>query len=234
MYQIWYLVRITAAVVALQHVQTQSVRTSSTSVVRLIQHFCITPGTCEYTRTRTGHHMAVYTPTERDVPRGRLRQASRLLTYRARCWGRAHKARVAVSRRSPTKPGEPQVGPISRVQDLHHGTYGVRYACRTCRQIQPCAWTQTKPTPGLTRTRTRTLTLRGARGRQGQSRGSAACFGGVFPKKRRAAERPALTNKTRILHSFCAGCSCTCCRSSLTVYVKRCDTTSRSTPEGKS
>ena len=47
---------------------------------------------------------------------------------------------------------------------------------------------------------TLTPTLCGARGRQGQSRGSAACFGGVFPKKRRADEGPALTNKTRTLH----------------------------------
>ena len=40
----------------------------------------------------------------------------------------------------------------------------------------------------------------GARGRQGQPRGSAACFGGVYPKKLRAAEKPASTNTTRILH----------------------------------
>ena len=39
----------------------------------------------------------------------------------------------------------------------------------------------------------------GARVRQAQTRGFAACFGDVFPKKNiRAAERPALTNKMRI------------------------------------
>ena len=90
---------------------------------------------------------------------------------------------------------------------------GVRYVqlhpaqkkmCGTCVvTFQPCTWTRTNPTPGVTLTLTlsRTPTLWGARGRQEQPRGPAACFGGVFPKKRRAAERPALTNKTRILHS---------------------------------
>ena len=65
-----------------------------------------------------------------------------------------------------------------------------------CHQVQPCTSAQTNPTPGLTLS----LALWGARGRQGQSRGFAACFGGGFPKKRRAAERHALTYKTRSLH----------------------------------
>ena len=67
-----------------------------------------------------------------------------------------------------------------------------------CRLFEPCTPAQTNPTPGLTLilTLSLTLTLWGARGRQGQSHISAACFGGVFPKKRLAAERPALTNKT--------------------------------------
>ena len=56
------------------------------------------------------------------------------------------------------------------------------------------------PNPNLTLTLTRTWPW-GDRGRQGQARDSAACFGGVFPKKRRAAAKPALTNKTRILHT---------------------------------
>ena len=52
-----------------------------------------------------------------------------------------------------------------------------------CHQFQPYTWTQTNPTPSLTQTRTLSPTLWGARGRQGQSRGSAAlCFGGVIPK----------------------------------------------------
>ena len=83
---------------------------------------------------------------------------------------------------------------------------GVRlFVQDVCRQFQPCTWTQTSPTPGLiltvTRARNRTRTLWEARGRQGQSRGPAPCFGGVSPKKHLAAERPALTNETRILHS---------------------------------
>ena len=51
-----------------------------------------------------------------------------------------------------------------------------------CRQFQPCTSAETNPTLTLTLTlaRTRTRTLWGARGRQGQSRGSAACVGGVF------------------------------------------------------
>ena len=55
-------------------------------------------------------------------------------------------------------------------------------SCRPlCGQFQLFTPTQTNPTPDLTRTRTRTLL--GARGWQGQSCGSAACFGGVFPNK---------------------------------------------------
>ena len=61
-----------------------------------------------------------------------------------------------------------------------------------------------RPPPALTLTLTLnptlTLTLRGARGRQGQSRGSAEVFGGDSLHKRRAAESPAWTNKTRIPH----------------------------------
>ena len=68
-----------------------------------------------------------------------------------------------------------------------------------CRRFQPCTWAQTNPTPGLTLTLT--IALWGARGRQGQSRGSATFFCGVFRKIRRAAEIPALTGKTRTLHS---------------------------------
>ena len=93
-----------------------------------------------------------------------------------------------------------------------------------CRQFQPCTRIQTNPTPGLTLTLTQTpsltQTLWGARGRQGLSRGSAACFGGVFSKKRRATERPALANKTRIPHSVW-------CRMQLhtrRVYTFRCST----------
>ena len=36
---------------------------------------------------------------------------------------------------------------------------------------------------------------------RGSHASPAACFGDVFLKKRRAAERPAMTNKTRILQS---------------------------------
>ena len=54
-------------------------------------------------------------------------------------------------------------------------------SCRTlCGQFQLFTSTQTNPTRDLTLPRTPTLW--GTRGRQGQSRGSAACFGGVFPK----------------------------------------------------
>ena len=63
-----------------------------------------------------------------------------------------------------------------------------------CGQFLPCTSAQTNPTPGLTQT------LWGARGRQGQPRGSSACFGCVFPTNLRAAEKPASTDKTRILH----------------------------------
>ena len=74
-----------------------------------------------------------------------------------------------------------------------------------CRQLQPCTSVQTNPTPGLTRTPTPNHNpnpnLWGAQGGQEQSRGSAACFGGVFPKNIQVAERPALTKKTRILHT---------------------------------
>ena len=57
------------------------------------------------------------------------------------------------------------------------------------RQFQPGTSAQTNPTPGLTLTLTHTLTptltltLWGGRGRHGQSRGSAACFGGALKKK---------------------------------------------------
>lgn len=62
--------------------------------------------------------------------------------------------------------------------------------CRTCViNFQPCTLAQTNPTPGLILTLT--PTLRGARGRQGQLRVSAACLGGDFQKKMCAAERPA-------------------------------------------
>ena len=86
--------------------------------------------------------------------------------------------------------------PGSRYVQMHPAPIFVQ---EVCRQFQPCTWTQTNPTPGLTLTLTLTLTIWGARGRQAQTRGSAAYFGGDFPRKRRAAERPALTNKTRIL-----------------------------------
>ena len=52
--------------------------------------------------------------------------------------------------------------------------------------------------PGLTLTLTPALW--GVRGRQVQLRGSAVCFGGVFSKQSRAAERRTSTNKTNILH----------------------------------
>ena len=48
--------------------------------------------------------------------------------------------------------------------------------------IQPFTSAQTKPTADLTLTLTLTPTLWGARGRQVQSRGSVACFSGVFRK----------------------------------------------------
>ena len=59
-----------------------------------------------------------------------------------------------------------------------------------CRQSQPCTSAQNNPTPGLTLTLTLTPTLTltltptlwGARGRQGQPRGSASCSGCVFPE----------------------------------------------------
>ena len=82
-----------------------------------------------------------------------------------------------------------------------HGTFGSRwlpYVQDMRRQFQPCTSAQTNPTPCLTLTLTPTLW--GTRGRQGQSRGSAACFGGVFIKKTLSGRRPALTNKIRILH----------------------------------
>ena len=67
-----------------------------------------------------------------------------------------------------------------------------RTFCRAlCGQFQPFTSAQTNPTPDLTLTLTLTLWgagSRSARGRQGQSRRSAACFGGVFPGK--PARRP--------------------------------------------
>ena len=63
-----------------------------------------------------------------------------------------------------------------------------------CGQFRPCTSAQTKPTPDVTLTLTLTLTPTpwGARGRLGQSRGSAACFGGVFFPKKRAAQKASL------------------------------------------
>ena len=70
-----------------------------------------------------------------------------------------------------------------------------------------CLWSisilpsaKTHPTSALALTLALTLTMplsfgglvpRLAAGRQGRSRGSAACFGGVLPETPRAAERPA-------------------------------------------
>ena len=53
-----------------------------------------------------------------------------------------------------------------------------------CRQFQTCTPGQTNPTSDLTHTRTRTRipTLWGARGQQGQPRGSAACLVPFFQK----------------------------------------------------
>ena len=83
-----------------------------------------------------------------------------------------------------------------RAQILVQGAY---------RPLQPCTPAQTDPNPGLTLTLTsgRTLTLWGARGRLGQSvtRLSPRVLVAFFRKKRRAAERPGLTNKTRTLHN---------------------------------
>ena len=85
--------------------------------------------------------------------------------------------------------------------------------CRTCVvNFQPCTSAQTNSTPDVTLTLTLTLspTLWGARGRQGQPRGSAACCGGVFPTKNSGRPksqprpiRPASCTK------FCAGQPCT-------------------------
>ena len=63
---------------------------------------------------------------------------------------------------------------------------------KVCGQFQPCTSAQTNPTTDETLTLTLTLTLWGARGRQGQARGSAVCFGGVFPPKKRAAQKASL------------------------------------------
>jgi len=78
------------------------------------------------------------------------------------------------------------------------------FVLEACDQFQPCTSAQTNPTPEVTltlsRTRTRTPILWGARGRQGQSRGSVA----FFPKKNGRPKRPASVNKTCILHKvFC-------------------------------
>ena len=70
-------------------------------------------------------------------------------------------------------------------------------SCRTlCGQFELFTSAQTNPIPDLTLTLTLTPTLWGARGRQGQTRGSTACFGGVFTKKPRAAENSVSTNQT--------------------------------------
>ena len=71
-----------------------------------------------------------------------------------------------------------------------------------CGQFQPCMSAQTNPTPDVALPQTLRLTLTptlwgaqsfgGVRGSQGQSSGSAACFGGVFPKKKRAAQKAIL------------------------------------------
>ena len=71
-----------------------------------------------------------------------------------------------------------------------------------CGQFQYCTSGKTNSTPDQILALSLTLipTLYGARGRQGQSRGSTPCFGDVFPKTLLAAERPAWTNKIRTLH----------------------------------
>ena len=69
-------------------------------------------------------------------------------------------------------------------------------SCRSLfTQVQRSPSAQTNPTPDITLTSTLTLTptLWGAQGRHGQSRGFAACFGGVSTKKSRwpkAQSRP--------------------------------------------
>ena len=81
---------------------------------------------------------------------------------------------------------------------LSAGAACKKTSCRTlCGSFQPFTSVHTNPTPDLTLTLIPTLW--GARGRQGQSRGSVASFGGVFPKRARAAENPASRNKTSVL-----------------------------------
>ena len=96
------------------------------------------------------------------------------------------KFRVNLHRRTPPHSMDVQERPA------HNVVQGV------CRPFQPCTSAQTNSTAGLTLTRSPTFW--GARGQQGQSRGPARCLSGVSPKQRRAAEGPALTNKTRTLH----------------------------------
>ena len=75
--------------------------------------------------------------------------------------------------------------------------------CRTlCGQLQLFTSAQTNPTPDLTLTKTPTVCgagSRSARGRQGQSRGSAACFWWRYSEKAGAAEKPVSTNQASVL-----------------------------------
>ena len=70
-------------------------------------------------------------------------------------------------------------------------------SCGTlCGQFQPFTSAQINPIPHVTTNLALALSLPRTRGRQGQSHGSAAWFGGVFPKKKRTAENPVSTNKS--------------------------------------
>lgn len=72
-------------------------------------------------------------------------------------------------------------------------------SCRSFRSLfQSCTLAQTTSTPDLTLTLTLTPSIRGALGRQGQPRGTAACFVGVFLRNPGRPKRPPSTNPTGI------------------------------------
>lgn len=94
-------------------------------------------------------------------------------------------------------------------------TTRIRPSCAGAVRAKPCAdvydqsqlCSSAQPNPTLELTLTLALSLWGARGRQEQPRGSAACFGGVFPKKLPGGRKTGLDqSETRSLHKvLCIG-----------------------------
>ena len=68
--------------------------------------------------------------------------------------------------------------------------------------FHPASWPRPDQTPTITNNPSRNCEPSPfeARGRLGRWRGAAVCVGGVFPRRRRPAERPALTNQAVVLH----------------------------------